>query len=58
MVQKYGEQAANEIIQYSYENSTDPTKEVIPPFMPPPPNDYKNIKLDIIYIISNYCEPI
>jgi len=34
MVQQYGEKRAAEIIDYSYENSTDPTKEVIPP--PPP----------------------
>jgi hypothetical protein len=31
MVKEYGEEIANEIIEYSYENSTDPTKEVIPP---------------------------
>ena len=37
MIQQYGEKKANEIIQYSYENSIDPTKEVMPPtaFMPP-----------------------
>jgi len=33
MVHKYGEKIADEIIKYSYENSTDPTKEVIPPSM-------------------------
>ena len=37
MVQQYGEKRATEIINYSYENSTDPTKEVIPPPPPPPP---------------------
>ena len=31
MVNQYGEQKANEIIEYSYDNSTDPTKEVMPP---------------------------
>lgn len=31
MITKYGEMAANEIIEYSYENSTDPTKEIMPP---------------------------
>ena len=31
MVEQYGEQHANEIIEYSYNNSTDPTQEVIPP---------------------------
>jgi hypothetical protein len=34
MIKKYGINEAERIIQYSYENSTDPTKEVIPP--PPP----------------------
>ena len=34
MIQKYGEKKANEIIQYSYANSTDPTKEVMPPTPP------------------------
>lgn len=32
MIQQYGENMTNEIISYSYENSTDPTKEVIPPY--------------------------
>lgn len=31
MIEQYGEKVANEIIQYSYEHSTDPTKEVSPP---------------------------
>lgn len=31
MIQQYGKQRAEEIIEYSYENSTDPTLEVIPP---------------------------
>jgi len=31
MIQKYGKNEAEKIIQYSYENSTDPTKEIIPP---------------------------
>ena len=31
MIEQYGEKTANEIIEYSYDNSTDPTKEVIPP---------------------------
>lgn len=31
MIEQYGEQKANEIIEYSYNNSTDPTQEVIPP---------------------------
>jgi hypothetical protein len=33
MIQKYGKNGAEEIIEYSYENSTDPTKESIPPHM-------------------------
>ena len=43
MVQKYGEKSAEEIIEYSYENSVDPRIEVIPPsmtaqqFIPPKP---------------------
>jgi len=31
MIQQYGEKVANEIIEYSFTNSNDPTKEVIPP---------------------------
>jgi hypothetical protein len=34
MIQKYGRNEAEKIIQYSYDHSTDPTKEVLPP--PPP----------------------
>jgi hypothetical protein len=36
MIKKYGKNEAERIIEYSYENSTDPTKEVLPP--PPPDN--------------------
>jgi hypothetical protein len=36
MIQQYGEKQAAEIIAYSYENSIDPTKEVIPPSIIPP----------------------
>jgi hypothetical protein len=36
MIQQYGKKAADEIIEYSYENSTDPTKEVLPPSIPSP----------------------
>ena len=43
MIKKYGEQKANEIIQYSYDNSTDPTKEVMPP-TPPTPTRQQNIQ--------------
>jgi len=31
MIEQYGKTKAEEIIEYSYENSTDPTMEVIPP---------------------------
>ena len=31
MIKKYGKDEAEKIIKYSYENSIDPTKEVIPP---------------------------
>lgn len=31
MIQEYGETKAEEIIKYSYENSTDPTQPVMPP---------------------------
>jgi len=30
MIEEYGEKDANEIIEYSYEHSVDPTKEVVP----------------------------
>ena len=45
MVQQYGEKRAVEIINYSYENSTDPTKEVIPPTPPPTPTSPQNISV-------------
>ena len=49
MVQQYGEKRAVEIINYSYENSTDPTKEVIPPttslYPPSPPMPPQNISV-------------
>jgi hypothetical protein len=31
MIKQYGAKVANEIIEYSYENSTDPTREILPP---------------------------
>jgi len=31
MIQQYGKQNAEQIIEYSYENSTDPTMETLPP---------------------------
>jgi hypothetical protein len=35
MIQQYGQEKAEEIIEYSYNNSTDPTREVMPPAPPP-----------------------
>jgi hypothetical protein len=37
MIQQYGKEKAEEIIEYSFNNSTDPTMEVMPP--PPPTNN-------------------
>jgi hypothetical protein len=37
MIQQYGKEKAEEIIEYSFNNSTDPTMEVLPP--PPPTNN-------------------
>ena len=31
MIQQYGQEKAEEIIEYSYNNSTDPTRPVLPP---------------------------
>jgi len=36
MVHQYGQEKAEEIIEYSYNNSTDPTRPVLPPPPPPP----------------------
>ena len=41
MIQKYGKNEAEKIIQYSYDNSTDPTKEMLPP--PPKFNIPQNV---------------
>ena len=38
MIKQYGKNLAEDIIKYSYENSNDPTKEIIPPSPPPPPS--------------------
>ena len=50
MIQTYGKTQAEKIIKYSYENSTDPTREIIPPrppahpTMPPrPPSSHQNV---------------
>jgi hypothetical protein len=44
IINKYGKEKAEEIIQYSYNNSTDPTKYVIPP----------NIQNENITKLTNY----
>lgn len=41
LINQYGPQQAEEIIQYSYENSVDPTMEMIPPTMQ---NNYNQIQ--------------
>lgn len=56
MMQKYGEKAANEIIQYSYENSTDPTKEVLPPSMPVQPQSQYINQQHALLKIQQYNE--
>jgi hypothetical protein len=38
MIKQYGQAKAEEIIEYSYNNSTDPTKPVMPPPPPSPSN--------------------
>jgi len=52
MVKKYGQAKANEIIEYSYENSIDPTKEILPP------NNRPNVINSVSYLekIKQYNE--
>ena len=42
MIQKYGKKEAEKIIEYSYDHSTDPTKEVHPPL---PPETYEKMPI-------------
>jgi hypothetical protein len=61
MIKKYGEKAANEIIEYSFTNSNDPTKEVIPPqfaskLMPPSPPQNNNSVHQKLMQIQKYNE--
>ena len=49
MVQQYGKQKADEIIEYSYNNSTDPTMAV----MPPPPPTFRNVNATTPQQIQN-----
>jgi hypothetical protein len=61
MVSQYGEKLANEIIEYSYENSTDPTTELMPPTLPQTPqtrqtNNQPNNTLTIQQKIQQFNE--
>jgi hypothetical protein len=58
MVTQYGEKLANEIIEYSYENSTDPTTELMPPTLPQTrqPNNQPNNTLTIQQKIQQFNE--
>jgi hypothetical protein len=51
MIQKYGKSDAEKIIQYSYENSTDPTREILPP-----PPLQKNDNQELLKQIQKYNE--
>ena len=53
MIQQYGQEKAEEIIEYSYNNSTDPTKEVMPP---PPPSNFNPAQRSQIQQIQQYNE--
>ena len=57
MVKKYGQAKANEIIEYSYENSIDPTKEILPPTKNIN-NTNKNSNINVSYLekIKQYNE--
>ena len=54
MIQQYGQEKAEEIIEYSYKNSTDPTREVMPP--PPPPSNFNPVQRTQIQQIQQYNE--
>lgn len=64
MIKKYGEKTAKEIIDYSYENSIDPTKEVIPPSLTNPAthqsvSTHQNIHQDSLnQILQKYTQAI
>ena len=53
MIQQYGQEKAEEIIEYSYKNSTDPTKEVMPPA---PPSNFNPVQRSQIQQIQQYNE--
>jgi len=54
MIKQYGEQKANEIIQYSYDNSTDPTTEVLPPTPPETQNQNHNLNVNIRHQLNTH----
>ena len=57
MIKHYGSSAANEIINYSYDHSTDPTKETIPPQMQhhlQPPNYNQSLNYNQSPNYQNY----
>jgi hypothetical protein len=56
MIKQYGEKKANEIIQYSYDNSTDPTKEVMPPESQPYQTQNINTHNQQLKLIQQYNE--
>lgn len=59
MIQKYGKKEAEKIIQYSYENSVDPTKEVLPPtppLTPPPTPNFEDKNRAALSQIQQYNE--
>jgi hypothetical protein len=53
MIQQYGKEKAEEIIEYSYKNSTDPTKEVMPPA---PPSNFNHVQRTQVQQIQQYNE--
>lgn len=57
MIQKYGKKEAEKIIEYSYENSTDPTKEVHPP-LPPETHEKISIKYQQPPVFQPVSQPV
>ena len=61
MIKIYGQNNAEEIIKYSYQNSKYPTKEIIPPPKPSPnpsPSPRQHIPLNINKFSPNYAKSI
>ena len=53
MIKQYGAKVAKEIIEYSYENSTDPTRETLPPQVRPTVPGSVN-SVDVLRQIQQY----